>query len=63
MATRKKRTVGEPVPAPEAPGPPPAETTRDRIHSLELENARLRRVVASQALTIEALREVSRGTY
>ena len=62
MATRKKRTVGEPVPA-QAPGPPPAETTRDRIHSLELENARLRRVVASQALTIEALREVSRGTY
>ena len=62
MATRKKRTVGEPVP-PQALAPPPAETTRDRIHSLELENARLRRVVASQALTIEALREVSRGTY
>jgi hypothetical protein len=34
-----------------------------RIRSLERENARLRRVVASQALTIEALREISRGTY
>ena len=65
---------GEPDAVPPALGPrsdpgqpaDPARTSepaRDRIHALELENARLKRVVASQALTIEALREISRGTY
>jgi hypothetical protein len=34
-----------------------------RVRTLERENVRLKRVVASQALTIEALREISRGTY
>ena len=34
-----------------------------RLRDLERENTRLRRVVADQALAIEALRELSRGTY
>lgn len=34
-----------------------------RIRDLERENGRLRRIVADKALEIEALRELSRGTY
>ena len=34
-----------------------------RIRELELENERLRRIVADNALEIEMLRELSRGTY
>ena len=33
------------------------------VRDLELENARLRRIVADQALEIEAMRELARGTY
>jgi hypothetical protein len=52
--------------APEAGTAPSAGVTRKletRVRALERENTRLKRVVASQALTIEALREISRGTY
>jgi hypothetical protein len=38
-------------------------TARVRIRELELENERLRRIVADNALEIEMLRELSRGTY
>ncbi len=34
-----------------------------RVRDLEQENARLRRIVADKALEIEALREISRGTW
>jgi hypothetical protein len=34
-----------------------------RLRDLERENGRLRRIVADQALEIEMLRELSRGTY
>lgn len=34
-----------------------------RVRHLERENARLRRIVADEALEIEMLRELSRGTY
>ena len=34
-----------------------------RVRDLERENTRLRRIVADNALEIEMLREVSRGTY
>jgi putative transposase len=34
-----------------------------RVRDLERENARLRRIVADNALEIEMLRELSRGTY
>ena len=34
-----------------------------RVRDLERENLRLRRIVADQALEIEMLRELSRGTY
>jgi hypothetical protein len=35
----------------------------DRVRDLELENLRLRRIVADRDLEIEMLREISRGTY
>ena len=38
-------------------------TEGDRVHELELENLRLRRIVADRDLEIEMLRELSRGTY
>ena len=34
-----------------------------RIRDLERENTRLRRVVVDQALAIETMREISRGTF
>ncbi len=34
-----------------------------RLKELERENARLKRIVADQALDIDALREVSRGNF
>ena len=34
-----------------------------RLRDLEVENTRLRRIVADNALEIEMLREISRGTY
>jgi putative transposase len=34
-----------------------------RIRDLERENGRLRRIVADKTLEIEALREISRGSY
>ena len=42
-------------------GGPVRGGSRERV--LERENGRLRRVVADQAIAIEALREISRGTY
>jgi hypothetical protein len=35
----------------------------DRIAALELENVRLRRILADRDLEIEMLLEISRGTY
>lgn len=56
-----------PAEAPPAEAPPAGAATpkklEHRVRALERENTRLKRVVASQALTIEALREISRGTY
>ncbi len=34
-----------------------------RLRELERENARLKRIVADQALDIDALREISRGNF
>ena len=34
-----------------------------RLKELERENARLKRIVADQALDIDALREISRGNF
>jgi hypothetical protein len=34
-----------------------------RLKELEVENARLKRIVADQTLHIEALKEVSRGNW
>ncbi|HEX3264483.1 MAG TPA: hypothetical protein VHR16_02335 [Candidatus Limnocylindrales bacterium] len=54
-------------PTTQVPAPPAEVATpkklEHRVRALERENTRLKRVVASQALTIEALREISRGTY
>jgi hypothetical protein len=44
-----------------APASWPGSTAQ--LRELRRENARLRRIVADSALEIEALRELSRGTY
>jgi hypothetical protein len=41
----------------------PAPGSNAQLRDLQRENARLRRIVADSALEIEALRELSRGTY
>ena len=63
----QRAPVDEAVRQPQSETPPEpdreSKAGAKHLRDLERENERLRRVVADQALALETLREISRGTY
>lgn len=64
-SARERTTVGERCTVVFSPTPfgVPALSAQGRLHGLENESARLKQIVADQAVNISILKEVARGKF